>query len=59
MRVWTRQNQEVLSIIEKNHVYHCQPEYIEAKMENFSSYYKQLYTWYVTRAEKIVPRPHP
>lgn len=58
IRVWTRQDKRVLSIIEAEGVYYCQAEYIEAKMENFSNYYKQLYKWYVARAEKIVARPH-
>ena len=59
IRVWTRQDKRILSVIEREGIYYCQPQYIESKMENFSNYYKQLYQWYVARAEKIVPRPNP
>jgi len=49
----------MLDILEQNGVYRCRPEYIEFKMEEFADYYKRLYSWYVYRAERIVPRPDP
>lgn len=57
MRVWTRQNSEVLEEIKKNGFYTCKEEYVNLKMEDFSDYYKKLYKWYSQRAEKIVPKP--
>lgn len=57
MRVWTRQDRNVMEEIEQKGYYICKEEYINKKMENFSDYYKKLYKWYTDRAEKIVPKP--
>lgn len=57
MRVWTRQDSRVLDILNSDGVYRCRSEFIDLKMENFSSYYKKLYDWYASRAEAIVPKP--
>jgi len=57
MKVWTRQDSRILNELETNGVYRCKKEYIDNKMEDFSSYYRKLYTWYAKRAETIVPKP--
>ncbi|PLX30697.1 MAG: hypothetical protein C0604_09045 [Clostridiales bacterium] len=57
IKVWSRQDKRVVETLEKQGFYHCKPEYIENKMENFADYYKKLYRWYVSRAERLVPRP--
>lgn len=49
----------MLEILEQEGIYRCRPEYIENKMEEFATYYKKLYDWYVARAERLVPRPDP
>lgn len=59
MKVWTRQDKRVLDYLKNHDTYYCKEEYIDNKMENFSTYYKKLYTWYVNKAKKIVPIPSP
>lgn len=59
IKVWTRQNEKILDVLNNTGVYYCKEEYIDYKMENFSEYYKKLYNWYTKEAEKIVPKPCP
>ena len=57
MKVWTRQDNRIVEIIENCGVYRCRGEYIDKKMDDFSDYYKKLYSWYTKRAERIVEKP--
>lgn len=57
MKVWTRQDRRILEVLNQGKSYYCLPEYIEGKIEEFATYYKNLYKWYVKRAEEIVPKP--
>jgi hypothetical protein len=57
IKLWTRQDKNILKDLEKNGTYRVQKEYILQKMDTISDYYLKLYDWYVSQAEKIVPRP--
>lgn len=57
IKLWTRQHKDVLKELEEKSFYHVKKEYILAKNDTISSYYFHLYDWYISHAEKIVPRP--
>lgn len=57
IRLWTRQHKNVLEELETHGVYRVKKEYIMQKMDNISDYFLKLYNWYVSEAEKNVPRP--
>lgn len=57
IRLWTRQHKDVLKELEEKSFYYVKKEYILAKNDTISSYYFHLYDWYISHAEKIVPRP--
>lgn len=57
MKVWTRQHPDVLKTLLETGTYTCKSEYISMKMEEYSDYYKNLYSWYMKRADKIVAKP--
>lgn len=57
IRLWTRQHKNVLEELETHGVYRVKKEYIMQKLDNISDYFLKLYNWYVSEAEKIVPRP--
>lgn len=56
--LWTRQDKNVLKEIEENGTYRVRRDYILQKNDTISSYYLNLYDWYVAAAEKIVPKPN-
>lgn len=57
IRLWTRQHENVINELKENGIYRVKKEYIQEKMDTISDYYLNLYDWYVSHAEKIVPRP--
>ena len=57
IRLWTRQDKKILEELETNGIYRVKKEYIMQKMDTISDYFFNLYNWYVSQAEKIVPRP--
>ena len=56
-RVWTKQHGDILKVLDEQGRYVVRREYIERKMEEHAALYLDVYSWYVSRAEKIVPRP--
>lgn len=57
IRVWTRQDENILHILEKDGRYIVKKEYIEQKMENCSRFYLDVYSWYTGKAKDIVAKP--
>ncbi|WZL72428.1 DUF3841 domain-containing protein [Clostridiaceae bacterium 35-E11] len=57
IKVWTRQNEAILDILEKEGRYIVKEEYIVEKMEDCSKFYLDVYKWYTKKAQKIVPKP--
>ena len=57
VKVWTRQSEEILDILEKEGRYIVKKEYIEKKMEEHAGLYLDVYTWYSSKAENISPKP--
>jgi hypothetical protein len=57
IKLWTRQDKNILKDLEQNGTYRVKKEYIIQKNDNISDYYLKLYDWYISQAEKIVSRP--
>lgn len=58
IKIWTRQDESILKILEDEGRYIVKREYIENKMENCAKYYFEVYSWYTMKASEIVPKPH-
>lgn len=57
IKLWTRQDKNMLKDLEAKGTYRVKKEYIMQKMDTILDYFFRLYDWYVSQAEKIVPRP--
>ncbi|MFV0520408.1 MAG: DUF3841 domain-containing protein [Lachnospirales bacterium] len=57
IKLWTRQNKNILNDLEKNGVYKVKEEYISNKMDTIFNFYIERYEWYTKRASKVVPMP--
>lgn len=57
IKVWTRQSEKVLDVLEKKGRYIVKEEYIVDKMEEFHDLYLDVYKWYTRKAKEIVPKP--
>ena len=57
LTVWTRQSEKILQDLNENNRYIVKREYIQEKMEEHSNLYLDVYNWYASRAQKIVPKP--
>ncbi|MCT8975057.1 DUF3841 domain-containing protein [Clostridium sp. CX1] len=57
IRVWTRQDEKILNVLEKDGRHIAKREYIEQKMEDCSKVYLDVYTWYTEKAKDIVAKP--
>lgn len=57
VRLWTRQNKNILEELEEDSVYRVKKEYILEKMDTISDYYLNLYEWYARNAAGIVSKP--
>lgn len=57
LRVWTRQDKSIIDVLEKEGRYIARKEYIETKMEDCARFYFEVYFWYTSRANAIVPKP--
>jgi putative aminopeptidase FrvX len=57
IRVWTRQDEKILDVLEKEGRHITKKEYIEEKMEDCSGVYLDVYSWYTEKAKAIVPKP--
>jgi len=55
--VWTRQDEKILEILEREGRHITKKEYIEEKMEDCSGVYLDVYSWYTEKAKSIVPKP--
>lgn len=58
VRVWTRQDEAILDVLEKEGRYIVRKKYIEKKMEEHSGLYLDVYTWYSSKAGDISKKPH-
>lgn len=57
IRIWTRQHENILHVLEKDGRYIAKKEYIEEKMEECSKFYLDVYSWYTGKAKEIVAKP--
>ncbi len=57
IKVWTRQDESILDILDRDGRYIVKKEYIEQKMEDCAKFYLEVYTWYTGKARDIVPKP--
>ncbi|WMJ77440.1 MULTISPECIES: DUF3841 domain-containing protein [unclassified Sedimentibacter] len=57
VRVWTKQNANILGDLDKNGRYIVKREYIQQKMEDHAQLYFDVYNWYRKAAEEIAPVP--
>lgn len=57
IKLWTRQNKNILTDLEEHGVYHVKQEYIEQKLDTITPFYLKAYKWYTERASKIVEKP--
>ena len=57
VRLWTRQNKNILEELEEDGVYRVKKEYILEKMDTIADYYLNLYEWYARNAAEIVSKP--
>lgn len=55
--LWTAQSKIVIDTIEEKGIYHVKREYILKKYGEVANIFLQPYTWFVGKAEKIIPRP--
>lgn len=58
IKIWTRQNINILNILENEARYIVKKEYIENKLEDCAKYYFEVYSWYAMKANEIVPKPY-
>lgn len=56
-RVWTKQHENVLKVLEKDGRYTVKKEYIVAKMEEHAGIYLDVYDWYYRKASALIPPP--
>lgn len=57
VKVWTRQSDGILDILEREGRYIVKKEYIEKKMEEHAGLYLDVYTWYSAKAGSVSPKP--
>lgn len=57
IKVWTRQDESILEVLDKEGRYIVKKEYIEEKMEDCTKFYLEVYSWYTNKAKEIVPKP--
>lgn len=57
VHLWTRQNEKILDILEKEGVYYAKKKYIVQKNDTLANYYIELYDWFVRHGQKIVAKP--
>lgn len=57
VKVWTKQHENILHVLEQSGRYIVKREYIEQKMEDHSNLYLGVYEWYVHAASRFVPPP--
>ena len=57
VRLWTRQNEKILDILEKEGVFYSKKQYIVQKNDTLAAYYIELYDWFVRHAQILVAKP--
>ncbi|SKC46872.1 DUF3841 domain-containing protein [Maledivibacter halophilus] len=57
IKLWTRQNKEILNDLEKYGVYRVKEEYIKQKLDTITPFYLKAYKWYAKKASNIVEKP--
>lgn len=57
IKLWTRQDERILDILDKDERYIARKEYIIEKMDTCADVYLDVYGWYAKKAETIVPKP--
>ncbi|WML34709.1 DUF3841 domain-containing protein [Clostridium sp. OS1-26] len=58
VKIWTRQDENILDVLENEERYIVKKEYIENKLESCAKYYFEVYSWYTNKASEIVLKPH-
>lgn len=57
VKVWTKQHEGILQVLDQTGRFLAQKTYIQQKMEDHAPLYLGVYEWYFHRASKIVPPP--
>ena len=57
VKVWTKQHENILQVLEQTGRYIVKKEYIQQKMEEHSNLYLGVYEWYMHAASRLVPPP--
>lgn len=57
VKVWTKQHENILQVLEQTGRYIAKKEYIQQKMEDNSSLYLGVYEWYMQAAARFVQPP--
>ena len=57
IKIWTRQDESILKVLEREGRYIVKREYIEQKMEDCAKFYFEVYSWYTGKAQEIFPKP--
>lgn len=57
VKVWTKQHENILQVLEQTGRYIAKKEYIQQKMEDHSSLYLGVYEWYMQAAARFVQPP--
>lgn len=57
VKVWTKQHEDIIRDLDENGRYIVKKEYIKNKMEDHSSLYFDVYSWYKNKASSLVSVP--
>lgn len=55
--LWTSQSKIVLNTINEKGIYHVKREFIEKKYADVANVFLEVYTWFISKAEQLLPRP--
>lgn len=57
IKVWTRQHENILDVLDKEGRYIVKKEYIVNKLDTISNFFLDVYSWYTKKAKDIVLKP--
>lgn len=55
--LWTSQSKIVWDILNEKGIYHARKEFIAKKYGEVANIFLEAYTWFIPRAEQLVPKP--
>ncbi len=57
IKLWTRQDERILDVLNLEGRYIVKKDYIIEKMDTCADLYLDVYNWYGKKGQKIVPKP--